>query len=573
MDNHVGIYARQSERRVGLSEASTETQWEDCMAGLPDWGLDPKHVERYEDLGISAYKDVERPDYRRLLADARAGRINVIVVHYMSRLSRKTAQETYDDLSPLLRDGVRVISMGERREFHGNNLFALFELLFKLQASHDESLNKSLAVRATKDLETRLGGYTGKAPFGFTLVRETRHSDSGKPISVKILTPDPEHEAPIVRRMAELADGWIADSDPTGSVWKITRTLEKEGHRTRGQRAAKERADAKWDDKTIKRILIDPRIAGFDVESVYGTRRDGARSNQIVEYRIVRRADGSPVQRYAPIIPADQWYRIQDWLSDRHPGGNRHWDGKPSGLLSAMRLLYCECDAIMTHGGSGAKKHYRCRRRAVKPGQHPGDVTIGAKGIEQYLARRIFAVMRTAGDETTLALLAEAADRYAVQREKTEAPEVAQERGRLLSERANLRRSREAHHADRKLIMLKGGFVDEFARESWEETEQVLAERMHAVDARIAEIGDSKSIALPYEEWIPADDADPIGPGSWWDGTDFETKRMFFLLFFDRVSVSKARRWAGQGIPVESRVKITWAGGISPDGPPEADAV
>ncbi|MEU9746242.1 recombinase family protein [Streptomyces niveus] len=193
------------------------TQWDDCVSRLPLWELEPEHIERYEDLGVSAFKDVDRPDYRRMLADARAGRVNVIVVHYMSRLSRKTAQETYDELSPLLRDGVRIISVGETREFHGNNLFAPFELLFKLQASHEESLNESLAVRATKDLEARLGGYTGKAPFGFTLVRETRTSNSGKPISVKILTPDAEHEAPIVRRSAS-----SATLGSRGSTWRVS---------------------------------------------------------------------------------------------------------------------------------------------------------------------------------------------------------------------------------------------------------------------------------------------------------------------------------------------------------------
>ncbi|MEU9746241.1 zinc ribbon domain-containing protein [Streptomyces niveus] len=236
-----------------------------------------------------------------------------------------------------------------------------------------------------------------------------------------------------------------------------------------------------------------------------------------------------------------------------------------------MRLLYCECGAIMTHGGPGSKKHYRCRRRAIKPGTHAGEVTIGARGIEQYLARRIFAVISAADDELALAVLAETAGRYAAQREKAEAPEVMQERQRLISERANLRRSREAHHADRKRVMLKGGFVDDFARESWDETERALAERMGAIDARIAGIGDSKAVELPYEEWISAG-TDPVGPGSWWDAADFETKRAFIRLFFDRASVSKARRWAGQGVPVESRVQITWAGGIDLDRLPGSEA-
>lgn len=220
----------------------------------------------------------------------------------------------------------------------------------------------------------------------------------------------------------------------------------------------------------------------------------------------------------------------------------------------------------MTHGGSGPKKHYRCRRRNAEPGQHAGEVTIGAKGIERHLVCRIFAVLQSADDESTRAVLAEAAARYAVEREKTESPAVAQERARLLSERASLRRSREVHHAERRNALLTGAFVDDFARESWEETEGALAERMRAVDLRLAQIGDSGTAGLPYAEWVRAG-VDPVGPGSWWAEVDFETKRAFFRLFLDRVSVTKARRWAGQGVPVEARVTVTWAGGVDLDGP------
>jgi DNA invertase Pin-like site-specific DNA recombinase len=184
---HAGVYVRQSERRSTGSEASTAAQREECLKALEQWDIPPTHIEVYEDLGASAFKDVERPAYEQLLRDVRAGRINVIMVHYTSRLSRKNPMETFDELRPLLMNRVRIISVGEGREFHADNQFALMELLFKLQAGHEESLNKSLAVKAAKALEASLGGYTGKAPFGFTLVRETRRSLDDKPISVKIL--------------------------------------------------------------------------------------------------------------------------------------------------------------------------------------------------------------------------------------------------------------------------------------------------------------------------------------------------------------------------------------------------
>ncbi|MGK3937128.1 recombinase family protein [Streptomyces caeruleatus] len=321
MAHRVGVYLRQSEQRATGSAASTAAQQGECLKALQQWGLSPDCVEVYEDLGISAFKDVERPAYQRLLRDARAGRIDVIMVHYMSRLSRRNAAETYDDLRPLLANRVRIISTGENREFHTDNPLALMELLFKLQANHEESLNKSRAVKAAKALEAGLGGYTGKAPFGFTLVRETRRSDNGKPISVKILTPDEEHEAPVVRRIVEIVEEWITRNDMSGTCWSLARRLEAEGHLTRGRKTAQRRADAIWDGRTVQRILRDPRIAGFACEGVYGFRRDGRPSNKIAEYRIVLDDSGAPVPMYQPIVSPERWRRVQEWMADRHPGG------------------------------------------------------------------------------------------------------------------------------------------------------------------------------------------------------------------------------------------------------------
>jgi DNA invertase Pin-like site-specific DNA recombinase len=571
MATHVGVYLRQSERRTTGSEASTAAQHEECLKALKQWDVPPAHVEVYEDLGISAFKNVERPAYERLLRDVRAGRINVIMVHYMSRLSRKNAAETYDELRPLLTNRVRIISVGEHREFHTDNPLALMELLFKLQANHEESLNKSRAIKAAKALEASLGGYTGKAPFGFTLVHETRRSTDGKPVCVKILTPDEKHEAPIVRHMVEIVEEWIATDSMSGSCWKLARRLDAEGQLTRGKKAAQQHADALWDGKTVKRILVDPRIAGFACENVYGYRRDGTPSNKVAEYRIIRDDNGNPVPAYEPIVSPERWYPVQDWVRDRHPGDG-DWQSELAGVLSAMKLLYCECGSSMTHGGAGAKKHYRCRRRSVKPGQHIGEVVIGAKGIEKYLARRVLSLITTTQvDEATTTVLAHASARYAQEQEQQEPLQVTQERDRLLSERANLRHSRQKHHADKQHTMLTGGFIDAVAQDQWDKTEYALAEHMQALDARIAELRNSDQVELPCSAWLPRDGSDPIGPGSWWDQATRDEKRPFLRLFLDRVEVRKAYRHAGQGVPTASRVSIIWAGGVTLDASPSTE--
>ncbi|MFF4270453.1 recombinase family protein [Streptomyces sp. NPDC001536] len=546
---HVGVYLRQSELRTTGSEASTAAQHEECLKALKQWDVPPAHVEVYEDLGISAFKNVERPAYERLLRDVRAGRINVIMVHYMSRLSRKNAAETYGELRPLLANRVRIISVGEHREFHTDNPLALMELLFKLQANHEESLNKSRAIKAAKALEASLGGYTGKPPFGFTLVRETRRSADGKPVSVKMLTPDEEHEAPVVRRIVEIVEEWLTTGNTSGSCGQLARRLEAEGHLTRGKRTAQQHSEAPWDRGTVKRILIDPRIAGFACESVYGVRRDGTPDKRVAEYRIILDDNGNPVAAFEPIISPERWYRVQAWVEERHPGGGA-WQGRPSGVLSAMRLLYCECGSYMTHGGTGSKKHYRCRRRVVKPGQHMGTVAIGAKGIEEYLARRVLAVIATAqDDQATMTVLAHASARYVREQEQQEPLQVTQERDRLLAERANLRHSLQKQHTDT--------------------SKRDLADRLQALDARIAQLCCSDQVQLPSSTWLPCEGSDPLGPDSWWAKATRDEKRAFFRLFLDRVEVRKAYRYAGQGVPTASRVSITWAGGVTLDGSPD----
>jgi hypothetical protein len=176
-----------------------------------------------------------------------------------------------------------------------------------------------------------------------------------------------------------------------------------------------------------------------------------------------------------------------------------------------------------------------------------GDVTIGAKGIEEYLADRVLTVVGTSqGDEATKTVLEIASARYAYEHERQESPRVAEERDWLLAERGNLRQARQQRQVEKR-------------------HDCALAERMRTLDARIADLRNSEEAELPRSVWLPADGTDPIGPGSWWNQATRDDKRAFFRLFLDRVEVRKAYRWAGQGVPIESRVCVTWAGGINLD--------
>jgi site-specific DNA recombinase len=96
-----GIYLRISEDREGR-ELGVQRQEEDTRSLAER--LDVRVVDVYSDDDISASTNSSkpRPDYERLLADARAGRIRVILAYKTSRLTRRPRE--HEDLIDLAKD-------------------------------------------------------------------------------------------------------------------------------------------------------------------------------------------------------------------------------------------------------------------------------------------------------------------------------------------------------------------------------------------------------------------------------------------------------------------------------------
>src|SRR3989344_2875365 len=92
MKYKIGEYTRVStEEQAQVQEGSLETQKHRIRAFVeyknsqqPAWG---KIIESYTDEGLSA-KDTRRPAFQRMMRDIRSGKINLIVVTDLSRLTR-----------------------------------------------------------------------------------------------------------------------------------------------------------------------------------------------------------------------------------------------------------------------------------------------------------------------------------------------------------------------------------------------------------------------------------------------------------------------------------------------------
>lgn len=192
------------------------------------------HIASYRDEGISA-KTTDRPAFQRMLADAHAGRFDIIVVHKLDRFSRSLT-DTLLTLRDLERVNVSVVSATEKFDF--STLEG--RMMLTMLATFAEWYLANLSLETTKGKRARAagGGWNSQLAFGYT-VHYKKDGGDGLP------TVD-EWEAEGVRRAFSLyATGQYSDAT-------IAQQLNEGGWRPKGRG---KRALALWSKDTISDLL------------------------------------------------------------------------------------------------------------------------------------------------------------------------------------------------------------------------------------------------------------------------------------------------------------------------------
>lgn len=555
-------YDRQSQERSNKSGASPAAQRAANRAKASEIAkTEELHwVAHFSEApGTSAFRvGVDRPEFNRLLNECRMGRVNMVIVDYVSRFSRLEVMDAIPIVTELLNLGVVITSVNEG-EFRKGNLMDLIHIIMRLDAAHNESKNKSLTGKKTNALARSLGGYVGKIPYGFKTVAKTVMTDEERPrpMVIRVLAHE-ESEAAVIRQAwrtikahkdTPYTPGGRGNKHPgslTGIVWSMNQPESYVPSKT----------GKGWSTAGLKRVLSDPRIAGLAATTEYHTGADGQPTRNVAGYRIKRDpVTMRPVPlECGPIISPDEWYELQEWLQGRKRGAGL---SRNSTIFSGIELLYCECGAPMVgHGRNGefaARSAYRCSRRKRELGQHEGAVTIVQKWLHDYVARRIFALIQTAeGDEDTQAILAEATAAFG---KLSEASQTAGERAALVGERADATSALEELYEDRAA----GGYSGAIGRKHFLRAEAELNARISGAESRLAQIEADSNPHLPIAEWMPEEQgADPIGPGSWWYTASTADRRAFVKLFVRRITVYKAP-FLGANTQMSERVTLTWA--------------
>lgn len=304
-------------------------------------------VDRYIDDGISGTLDLkDRPEGRRLLQDAAAGRFDEVWIWKLDRIGR-------DDIDPLVvrrdlnRLGVRLCALHD-------NIEGSLEYAVRVAIAAEERRTFLLRTDAGRNRAARDGRYAGGiVPLGYKV--------EGKNPQARLVPSDALMwngltEADVVRWMyGKLAvDGWsCAQLTAEMRLLGIPTAYQKDGRGVRGKRTQQI-----WRPNRVYCLLKNTIYRG---ELQYGrhTKRPGGR--EIISAPIAR------------LVSDETWYAAQDSLR-RH---NLNPEGKRTIYLLRSLMVCSLCG--MRYGGvrsPGRDGVYRCNgqllSRRPELGRCPG---------------------------------------------------------------------------------------------------------------------------------------------------------------------------------------------------------
>lgn len=289
----------------------------------------------YSDQGISGYKE-NRPGFQKMIEDARAGNIDLIVVKSISRFARNT--ETVLKFTRELKS----IGVGIFFELQNiNTLSGAGELMLTILAAFAQAESEGASANAKmtykRKFESGIPAHGLECTFGY---KANAQGD---------IVID-EEKAAVVRQIFDLAEQGIWPS-------KIKQYLNKNG--------VPGCAGGDWDDTAVFRVLHNVSYKGdLILQKTYRDSRRKQRKNegQVDQWYIA--------ENHQPIVPPEQWDKVQEILQKRsehlqkpaRPKTDKPRSSRNTYPLSNM--MYCpHCGAKLIHNWSnkGRQEYWVCR--------------------------------------------------------------------------------------------------------------------------------------------------------------------------------------------------------------------
>ena len=306
------------------------TYFKGFITANPEW----EFVGIYSDQGISGYKE-NRPGFQKMIEDARAGNIDLIVVKSISRFARNT--ETVLKFTRELKS----IGVGIFFELQNiNTLSGAGELMLTILAAFAQAESEGASANAKmtykRKFESGIPARGLECTFGY---KANAQGD---------IVVD-EEKATVVRQIFDLAEQGIWPS-------KIKQYLNKNG--------VPGCAGGDWDDTAVFRVLHNVSYKGdLILQKTYRDSRRKQRKNegQVDQWYIA--------ENHQPIVPPEQWDKVQEILQKRSEHLQASAPPKPDKPRSSRNtyplsnLIYCPiCGEKLLHKwGKGRNEYWACK--------------------------------------------------------------------------------------------------------------------------------------------------------------------------------------------------------------------
>ncbi|QNL43352.1 recombinase family protein [Oscillibacter hominis] len=289
--------------------------------------------------------DSLRPDFNRMLEDARQGRFQVILCKSQSRFTRdmELVEKYIHGLFPLW--GIRFIAVADNADTQDRGNKKARQINGLINEWYLEDLSEN--VRMVLDLKRREGQYIGAVPlYGYRKDPTDRN---------RLLVDPPA--AAVVRRI------FLWSMEGRGSQ-EIARLLNREGTPSPACYRSGEKLDGLWNKTTVWRILRNEMYTGVMIQG--------------------RRKKVSYKSRELLDVPRDRWYRVEGTHEaiigreafdevQRSMGLRARSDGTGEAHLLSALVKCLDCGSTMSKAANGRKGqnkvyYLRCSRYAAGEG-------------------------------------------------------------------------------------------------------------------------------------------------------------------------------------------------------------
>lgn len=322
LNRKVVIYARVStEHEAQISALENQLDWYKPFLEMhPEWTL----VERYIDEGITGTSAEKRPEFMRMMDDAKKHKFDLILTREVSRFARNTV-DTLQYTRMLKDQGVEVYFINDGiKTFDGDG-----ELRLAIMATlaQDESRKTSIRVKSGQQTSMDNGVYYGNGNILGYDRSEQLLPDKTKVVDFFI---NPE-QAETVRMIFDM---YLAGC----GLVKIKDELERRGRKT-------SMGMAKWHPTVISHVLKNSFYCGIMTYHKEFT-PDYLKQKKVKNYGQLELTQAQG--KHEPIVTVEEYERVQRIMEQKRTEcknlnvGPRGKGKKPKATVWG-KLLICEC--------------------------------------------------------------------------------------------------------------------------------------------------------------------------------------------------------------------------------------